>query len=103
MKWFYKVSHPHVIAPTAVPDYTTPVPPYEEFIVEQQCVRHPPDPLQTIQNIRAVVDISMVGIPYVYTNPVVARVMETIRQQYRILEEVFAPRRRTRSHSSQEQ
>lgn len=36
MKWFYRVSHPIMIAPTAVPEYTTPVPAYEEVIVEKQ-------------------------------------------------------------------
>jgi len=81
MKWFYKVSHPHMIAPEAVPDYTAPVPPYKKVIVEQQWAKHPPDPLQIIQNIRVVVDDAMVGIPDVYSNPVVALVMETIRQQ----------------------
>ena len=103
MKWFYKVSHPHMIAPEAVPDYTAPVPPYKKVIVEQQWARHPPDPLQIIQNIRVVVDDAMVGIPDVYSNPVVALVMETIQQQYRVLEQVSAPLRRTSSHSPQEQ
>jgi hypothetical protein len=34
MKWFYKVSHPILTAPAAIPGYTAPVPPYEEVIVE---------------------------------------------------------------------
>jgi hypothetical protein len=96
MKWFYRVSHPIMIDPAAVPEYTVLRLVYEDVIVEQQCARHPPDPFQIIQNIRAVVDSAMVGIPDVYSNHVVARVMETIRQQYRVLEEVTAPRRRSR-------
>jgi len=49
MRWFIKVSHPIVNPPAAIPDYAVdappcPVLPYEEVIVEQQWVRHPPDP-----------------------------------------------------------
>ena len=101
MKWFYRVSHPLMITPTAVLEYTVPRPPYEEVLVEQQWGRHPPDPFQIIQNIIAVVDSSMEGIPDMYSNHVVARVMETIRQQYRVLEEVSAPRSRSRSPREQ--
>jgi ferredoxin-fold anticodon binding domain-containing protein len=39
----------------------------------------------------------MTEIPDVYSNHVVAGVMECIRQQYVVLEEVSAPRRRRRS------
>jgi len=88
MKWYYHVSHPLLTAPAAVPEYTNHVPPYEEFIVEQQWARHPSDLLQIIKNIRGIVDSAVVGIPHLYSNPIVARVMETIRQQYRVLEEV---------------
>jgi hypothetical protein len=44
MKWFYRASHPIMIAHEPVADYTTPVPPYEEVIVDQQWVRQPLDP-----------------------------------------------------------
>jgi hypothetical protein len=59
MNWFYKVSHPLMIAPAAIPDYTTPVPPYEEVVVEQQWVRQPPDLFQIIGNIRVRVESAM--------------------------------------------
>jgi len=78
MRWFYRVSNPLIIGPAPVPKYTVPRPVYEEVIVEQQWVRHPPGPFQVIQNIRAVVDTTLEGIPDVHSNPVVARVMETI-------------------------
>jgi len=49
MRWFVAVSHPIVNPPAAIPDYAAAAPPrpvhsYEEVIVEQQWVRHPPDP-----------------------------------------------------------
>ena len=43
MNWFYKVSHPLMIAHAVIPDYTVLVPPYEEVIVKQQWARYPPD------------------------------------------------------------
>jgi len=36
MIWFYRISHPIMSDPTSVVEYTTPVPPYEEVIVQQQ-------------------------------------------------------------------
>jgi len=47
MRWFVRVSNPIVNPPAAIPDYAAdapprPAPPYEEVIVEQQCVRHLP-------------------------------------------------------------
>jgi len=86
-----------MIAPAVAPKYTVPRPVYKEVIVEQRWDKHLPDPFQVIQNIRAVVDGAMDGIPDVYSNHVFARVMETIRQQYRVLEDVSTPHRRSRS------
>jgi len=82
MRWFVRVSHPIVNPPAAIPDYEADalprhVPPYEEVIVEQQWTKHPPDPYQIINNIRAKVDGAM-GHPYVFRNPEkVMRVMQT--------------------------
>jgi len=45
MTWFYKVSHPLIIGPAPVPEYTIPINVYEEVIVEQQWARDPPDPI----------------------------------------------------------
>ena len=61
MRWFVAVSHPIVNPPAAIPDYASaapprPVPPYDEVIVEQHWARHPPDPYQIINNIRARVE-----------------------------------------------
>ena len=72
MRWFVRVSHPIVDPPAAIPDYAVDapprhVPPYEEVIVEQQWARHPPDPYQIINNIRARVDGTM-GHPDVFRN-----------------------------------
>ena len=67
MRWFVRVSHPIVNPPAAIPDYTADVPPYEEVIVELQWVKHPPDPYQIINNIRARVDGTM-GHPDVFRN-----------------------------------
>jgi len=72
MRWFIRVTHPIVNPPAAIPDYAVdapprPVPPYEEVIVEQQWVRHTPDPYQIISNFRARVDGAM-GHPDVFRN-----------------------------------
>jgi hypothetical protein len=93
IKWFYRVSHTLVIAPATVPDYTTPVPPYEDVIVEQQWVRQPPDSFQIIWNIRAMVD-SAAGVHDVYSNPTVVGIMESIQAEYSMLEVVAASQRR---------
>jgi len=74
------------------------VPSYEEVIVEQQWARHPPDLFQVIGNIRVRVE-SALGVPDVFSNPLVLGIMEGIRAEYSVLEEVPVSRRRTRSHS----
>lgn len=88
--------------PAAIPDYVAaapprPVPPYEEVIVKQQWVRHPPDPYQIINNIRARVDGAM-GHPAVFHNPEeIMRLMQGIQSEWSMLEQVPAPRRRSRN------
>jgi hypothetical protein len=42
------------------------------------------------------------GVPDVFSNPLVLGIMEGIRAEYSMLEEVSAPRRRSRSHSPHE-
>jgi hypothetical protein len=102
MNWFYKVSHPLMITHAVVPDYTAYIPPYEEVRVEQQWARQPPNPFQIIGNIRARVESAM-GHHDVFSNPVVAGIMDGIRSEYNILQDVPVPRRRSKSHSPQEQ
>ena len=88
--------------PAAIPDYAAdapprPVPPYEEVIVEQQWVGHPPDPYQIISNIRARVDGAMEH-PDVFCNPEeVMRLMQGIQSEWSMLEQMSASRRRSRS------
>jgi len=102
MRWFIRVSHPIVNPPAAIPDYTAqapprPVPPYEEVLVEQQWARHPPDPYQIICNIRARVD-GAIGHHDVFHNPEeVIRLVQGIRSEWSMLEQMSAPRRRSRS------
>jgi len=79
MRWFIRVSHPIANPPATIPDYTVdahprPVPPYEEVIVEQQWTKHPPEPYQIINNIRAKVNSAM-GHHVVFGNPEVLRMM----------------------------
>jgi len=95
IKWFYRASHPIMISPAPVADYTALVPPYEEVNVEQQWVRQ-----QIISNISARVESAM-GVPYVFSNSVVAGIMDGIWSEYSILQEVSVSRRRTRSDSPQ--
>jgi len=86
----------------AIPDYTADahprhVPRYEEVLVEQQWARDPPDPYQIISNIRARVDGAM-GHHDVFHNPEeVIRLMQDIQSEWSMLEQISAPRRRSRS------
>ncbi|RHN66929.1 putative immunoglobulin/major histocompatibility complex [Medicago truncatula] len=71
--YFCRVSHPIMNPPASIPDYTVDahhrhVPPYEEVLVEQQWVRHPPDPYKIFINMRARVESAM-GHPDVFSNP----------------------------------
>ena len=100
MKWFYRVCHSLMIGPAPVPGYTIPRPVYEEVIVEQQRTRHPPDPFQVIDNIRARVENAM-GIPDVVSNPLFFSILEGIWSIYTMFEEVLVPRRRSRSPQEQ--
>jgi len=68
IKWFYRVSHPLIVNPAPIPEYVAPRPVYQEVIVEQEWVRHPPDPLQVISSMRAIVEHAM-EIPEVASNP----------------------------------
>jgi hypothetical protein len=89
-----------MIGPAPVPKYTVPRPVYEEVIVEQQRARHPPDPFQVIDNIRARVENAM-GIPDVVSNPLFFGILEDIRSNYTVFEEVLAPRSRSRGPGEQ--
>jgi hypothetical protein len=77
IKRLYHVSHPIMNPHAPIDDYTIHVPPYEEVIVYQQWARQPPDPFQIIQNIRLIVD-SVMGVPDVFSNPIVDDIMEGI-------------------------
>ena len=102
IRWFIRVSHPILNPPTVIPDYTVdahprPVPPYEGVLVEQQWVRDPPDPYQIMSNIRARMDGAM-RHPDVFHNPEeVIRLMQGIQSEWSMLEQMPAPRRRSRS------
>ena len=84
-----------------IPDYVVDapprsVPPYEEVLVEQQWAKHPPDSYQIISNIRARVGGAM-GHPAVFHNPEeVMRLIHGIQSEWSMLEQMSAPRRRSR-------
>ena len=60
--------------------------------------RHPPDPYQIINNIRARVDSAM-GHPAVFHDlEEVMRLMQGIQSEWSMLEQVPAPRRRVGVH-----
>ncbi|KEH33970.1 hypothetical protein MTR_3g456010 [Medicago truncatula] len=67
-----------------VAECTTPVPPYEEIIVEQQWVRELSDPLQIIDNIRRRVNSAM-SHPDVFTHPLFADIMKGTQSNYSIM------------------
>jgi len=102
IRWFVRISHPIVNPPVPIPDYAAdapprPVPPYEEVLVEQQWAKHHPDSYQIISNIRARVDGAMTH-PVVFHNPYeVIRLMQGIQSEWCMLEQMRAPRRRSRS------
>jgi len=43
------------------------------------------------------------GVPDVFENPIVSSIMEGIRSEYSIMQEVSVPRSRTMSYSPQEE
>jgi len=75
-----------MIGPAPVPEYAVPKPVYEEILVEQQCVRHPPDPFQIIGNTRARVENAM-RIPDVTSNPFFFGILEGIWSNYAMFDE----------------
>jgi len=79
--------------------YTAHVPPYEEVIVEQQWARKISDPLQIIDNIRAIVD-SVMSPPDVFSHPLFVGIMEGIRSEYNMMQKKSVPQRWTMSHGS---
>jgi hypothetical protein len=65
-------------------------------IVEQKWARHPPGPFHIIGNIRAIMEHAM-GIPDVVSNPLFFSILEGIRSDFTVFDEVSALRRRSRS------
>ncbi|RHN49885.1 putative protein-serine/threonine phosphatase [Medicago truncatula] len=102
IKWFYRVSHPLIVNPAPVPEYIAPRPVYQEVIVEQEWVKHPPDPLQVINNMRVRVEHAM-EIPEVASNPLFFNILEGLLSDYIVFDKEPVPRRRSRSPRVQEQ
>jgi len=87
--------------PAAVIEYAAdahprPVPPYEVVIVQQQWASDPPDPFQVIGSMRGIVEHAL-QIPKVVSNPLFLRILEGLRSDYTVFDQVPAPRRRSRS------
>jgi len=96
-----RVTHPILNRPAAVSDYATdaqprPVPPYEEVIVQHQWARDPFDPFQVIGSMRGRVEHAL-QIPEVVSNPLFMSILEGLRSDYTMFDQVPAPRRRSRS------
>jgi len=64
--------------------------------------RHPPDPLQVINNMRGRVEHAM-QIPEVVSNPLFFSILEGLWIDYSVFDNQQVPRRRSRSHSPQKQ
>jgi len=79
-----------------------PRPVYQEILVEKEWARHPPDPLQVIRSMRDKVEHAM-EIPEVVSNPLFFSILEGLRTEYSVFDHQQVPRRRSRSHSPQEQ
>ena len=101
MRWFYRVSHPLIVNPAPVPEYVAPRPVYQEVIVEQEWAKHSPNPLQVISSMRARVEHAM-EIPEVTSNPLFFSILEDLRSDYIVFDEVPVPRRRSSSPREQQ-
>ena len=102
IRWFYRVSHPLTVNPALEPDILIPRPVYQDILVDQDWARHPPDPLQVITNMRDRVEHAM-QILEVLSNPVFFGILEGLCTDYSVFDYLQVPRRRSRSHSPQEQ
>lgn len=101
VKWFYRVSHPMFFWNAPVVEYTSPVPCYENVIIEQQWARQVTDSIQIINNIRCRVDNAM-SHPDVFSHPLFPEIMEGTRSEYIMMQVESVLRRRTRNHNPQE-
>ena len=102
MRWFYRVSHPLIVSHAPVPEYVAPKLVYQKVIIEQEWVIHPPDPLQVISSMSARVEHAM-EILEVVSNPLFFSILDGLRTEYNVFDQEPVPRRRSRSHSPQEQ
>ncbi|XP_024632161.1 protein MAIN-LIKE 2-like [Medicago truncatula] len=102
IRWFYRVSHPLIVNHAPEPDIVMPRPVYQDILVDQEWARHPPDPLQVINNMRGRVEHAM-QIPEVVFNPLFFNILEGLQTDYSVFDDQQVPRRRSRSHSLQEQ
>ena len=94
--------HPLIVNPAPELDNVTPRPVYQDILVDQEWARHPPDPLQVIRSIKGKVEHAM-QIPGVVSNPLFFSILEGLRTDYSVFDHQQVPRRRSRSHSPQEQ
>jgi len=79
-----------------------PRPVYQGILVDQEWAKHPPDPLQVISSIRDGVEHAM-QILEVVSNPLFFSILEGLQTDYSVFDHQQVPRRRSRSHSPQEQ
>jgi len=101
IRWFYRVSHPPIVNPAPEPDIVMPRPVYQDILVDQDCAKHPPDPLQVISSMRDRVEHAM-EIPEVVSNQLFFSILEGLRTEYSVFDHQQVPQRRSRSHSPQE-
>jgi len=102
IRWFYRVSHPLIANPALEHDIVISRPVYQDILVDHEWARHPPDPLQVISSMRGRVEHAM-EIPEVVSNPHFFGILEGLRTDYSVFDQHPVPRRRSRSHSPQEQ
>jgi len=102
IRWFYRVSHPLIVNPAPEPDIVFPRPVYQDILVDQEWARQPLDPLQVISSMRDRVEHAMEMLEVV-SNPLFFSILEGLRTEYSVFDHQQVPRRRSRSHSPQEQ
>jgi len=96
IRWFYRVSHPIIVNPPPEPEITVPRPVYQDFLVDQNWGRHPPDPRQVISTMRERVEHAL-QILDVVLNPLFLGILEGLLSDYIMFYQQPVLRRRSRS------
>jgi len=91
--WFYHVSHSVMSHPTEVVEEPPHRPHYKEVIIQEECARELPDPLQVMRNIY---DITEEALRYPNPHPYFHNMIMRIQEEIHPVIELHIVRRRMR-------